>query len=123
VLLVLDSEANDKTKVVTSAELVSEDDTVKPTSKEIPIIVLAPGQKLKFEAYARLGLGKDHAKWQPTSAAVVKDGKDDNQTILIIETTGSLTAHEVVMAAVNRLENKMREFNDLVQANAITTKA
>lgn len=123
VLLVLDSEANDKTKVVTSAELVSEDDTVKPVSKEIPIIVLAPGQKLKFEAYARLGLGKDHAKWQPTSAAVVKDGKDDNQTILIIETTGSLTAHEVVMAAVNRLENKMREFNDLVQANPITTKA
>lgn len=123
VLLVLDSEANDKTKVVTSAELVSQDDTVKPISKEIPIIVLAPGQKLKFEAYARLGLGKDHAKWQPTSAAVVKDGKDDNQTILIIETTGSLTAHEVVMAAVNRLENKMREFNDLVQANAITTKA
>lgn len=123
VLLVLDSEANDKTKVVTSAELVSEDDTVKPISKEIPIIVLAPGQKLKFEAYARLGLGKDHAKWQPTSAAVVKDGKDDNQTILIIETTGSLTAHEVVMAAVNRLENKMREFNDLVQANVITTKA
>jgi DNA-directed RNA polymerase subunit D len=123
VLLVLDSEANDKTKVVTSAELVSEDDIVKPISKEIPIIVLAPGQKLKFEAYARLGLGKDHAKWQPTSAAVVKDGKDDNQTILIIETTGSLTAHEVAMAAVNRLENKMREFNDLVQANAITTKA
>jgi DNA-directed RNA polymerase subunit D len=121
VLLVLDSEANDKTKVVTSAELVSEDDIVKPISKEIPIIVLAPGQKLKFEAYARLGLGKDHAKWQPTSAAVVKDGKDDNQTILIIETTGSLTAHEVVMAAISRLANKMRDFNDLIQTNAITT--
>jgi DNA-directed RNA polymerase subunit D len=121
VLLVLDSEANDKTKVVTSAELVSEDDIVKPISKEIPIIVLAPGQKLKFEAYARLGLGKAHAKWQPTSAAVVKDGKDDNQTILIIETTGSLTAHEVAMAAISRLANKMRDFNDLIQTNAITT--
>jgi DNA-directed RNA polymerase subunit D len=123
VLLVLDSEANDKTKVITSAELVSEDDTVKPISKEIPIIVLAPGQKLKFEAYARLGLGKDHAKWQPTSAAVVKDGKDDNQAILIIETPGSLTAHEVVMAAINRLENKMRNFNDLIEAKPIATKA
>jgi DNA-directed RNA polymerase subunit D len=121
VLLVLDSEANDKTKVVTTAELMSEDDIVKPISKEIPIIVLAPGQKLKFEAYARLGLGKDHAKWQPTSAAVVKDGKDDNQTILIIETTGSLTALEVVMAAISRLANKMRDFNDLIQTNAITT--
>jgi DNA-directed RNA polymerase subunit D len=123
VLLVLDSEANDKTKVVTSGELISEDDTVKPISKEIPIIVLAPGQKLKFEAYARLGIGKDHAKWQPTSAAVVKDGTDESQSVLIIETTGSLTAHEVVMAAISRLANKMREFNDLIQANTITTKA
>lgn len=123
VLLVLDSEANDKTKVVTSGELISEDDTVKPISKEIPIIVLAPGQKLKFEAYARLGIGKDHAKWQPTSAAVVKDGTDESQSVLIIETTGSLTAHEVVMAAVSRLANKMRDFNDLIQANTITTKA
>jgi DNA-directed RNA polymerase subunit D len=123
VLLVLDSEANDKTKVVTSGELISEDDTVKPISKEIPIIVLAPGQKLKFEAYARLGIGKDHAKWQPTSAAVVKDGTDESQSVLIIETTGSLTAHEVVMAAISRLANKMKDFNDLIQANTITTKA
>ena len=49
------------------ASLVSEDETVKPVSKDIPIVVLAPNQKLKFEAYARLGTGKDHAKWQPTS--------------------------------------------------------
>ena len=62
VLLVLDSEANEKTLVVTSGELVSEDELVKPVSKDIPIIVLAPNQKLKFEAYARLGTGKDHAK-------------------------------------------------------------
>ena len=54
---------------MTSAELLSEDENVKPVSKEIPIATLAPGQKLKFEAYARLGMGKDHAKWQPTSAS------------------------------------------------------
>ena len=64
VLLSMDSEANDKTKVVTSGDLVSEDEVVKPISTEIPIIVLAPAQKLKFEAYARLGFGKDHAKWR-----------------------------------------------------------
>ena len=64
VLLVLDSEANDKTKLVTSGELVSEDDVVRPVSSGIPIIILAPSQKLKFEAYARLGLGSNHAKWR-----------------------------------------------------------
>ena len=62
VLLVLDSEANEKTKVVTSGELVSEDEHIKPVSKDIPIITLAPGQKLKFEAYARLGIGRESCK-------------------------------------------------------------
>ena len=123
VLLVLDSEASDKTKVVTSGELNSEDDTVKPISNEIPIIVLAPAQKLKFEAYARLGTGKDHAKWQPTSAAVVKDGKNENESILLIETTGSLTAQETVMTALSRLAVKMKEFNNILQSSMITNNA
>ena len=44
VLLVLDAEANEKTVAVTSGELVSEDEMVKPVSKDIPIVVLAPNQ-------------------------------------------------------------------------------
>src|SRR5919206_1127144 len=96
VLLVLDAEASDKTMIVTSSELVSEDEMVKPISKDIPIIVLAPNQKLKFEAYARLGIGKDHAKWQPTAAAVVKDGKDEDEIILVLESNGALTAEEIL---------------------------
>lgn len=115
VLLVLDSEANEKTKVVTSGELLSEDDLVKPVSTDIPIIALAPNQKLKFEAYARLGVGKDHAKWQPTSAAIVKDGKNENEIVLTIETNGSLTAEEVVMAALEKLNLKMKSFNHVIQ--------
>src|SRR6476646_11096705 len=122
VLLVLDSEANEKTKVVTSGELLSEDELVKPVSKDIPIVVLAPSQKLKFEAYARLGVGKDHAKWQPTSAAVVKDGKDETQSVLMIETTGSLTAEETVMAAIELLASKIKEFNNLIQSVGIKNK-
>ena len=113
VLLVLDSEATDKTKVVTSGELVSEDELVKPVSKEIPIIVLAPNQKLKFEAYARLGTGKDHAKWQPTSAAVLKDGKDDSEVVLILESNGALTAEEVLMSAAEKLASKTKAFKQI----------
>ena len=121
VLLVLDSEATEKTKVVTSGEILSEDEFVKPVSKDIPIIVLAPSQKLKFEAYARLGVGKDHAKWQPTSAAIVKDGKDENESILIIETNGALTAEEVVMAAIEQINSKTKNFNHTVQSLKIPT--
>jgi DNA-directed RNA polymerase subunit D len=116
VLLVLDSEANEKTKVVTSGELLSEDELVKPVSKDIPIIILAPSQKLKFEAYARLGVGKDHAKWQPTSAAIVKDGNNENESILTIETNGALTAEEVVVAAIEKLNSKIKNFNRVIQS-------
>lgn len=116
VLLVLDSEANEKTLVVTSGELVSEDELVKPVSKDIPIIVLAPNQKLKFEAYARLGIGKDHAKWQPTSAAVVKDGKDEDEIILVIESNGALTAEEILTVAAERLASKVKNFKQAVSS-------
>jgi DNA-directed RNA polymerase subunit D len=114
VLLVLDSEAMEKTKIVTSGELLSEDELVKPVSKDIPIVVLAPGQKLKFEAYARLGIGKDHAKWQPTSAAIVKDGMDDSESILTIETNGALTAEEIVDAAMEKLNTKIKKFAEVL---------
>jgi len=110
VLLVLDAEANEKTLVVTSGELVSEDELVKPVSKDVPIVVLAPNQKLKFEAYARLGTGKDHAKWQPTAAAVVKDGKDEDEIILVIESNGALTAEGILTVAAERLSSKVKNF-------------
>jgi len=106
----------EKTKIVTSGELLSEDELVKPVSKDIPIVVLAPAQKLKFEAYARLGVGKDHAKWQPTSAAIVKDGKDDSESILTIETNGALTAEETVDAALEKLNTKLKSFNEVVRS-------
>ncbi len=115
VLLMLDSEATEKTKIVTSGELLSEDELVQPVSKEIPIVALAPTQKVKFEAYARMGIGKSHAKWQPTSAAVVKDGSQNGESILVIETNGALTAAETVFAALNRLDAKMKNFYQVVR--------
>lgn len=116
VLLILDSESSEKTKLVTSGDLVSEDEYVKPVSNNIPIITLAPGQKLKFEAYARLGIGKDHAKWQPTTAAIVKDGNETNESILIIETIGSLTAEETVMSAINIINSKLNNFSTVIKS-------
>ena len=119
VLLVLDTESQDKTKVVTSADLVSEDEVVKPVNSEIPIVALAPGQKLKFEAYARLGTGKNHAKWQPTSVAVVKDSKKEEDSILVIESNGSLTAEEIVLEAAKILGSKINEFDSVIQSLSV----
>jgi DNA-directed RNA polymerase subunit D len=111
---VLNSEANDKTKLVSSGELVSEDDVVRPVSKDIPIIILAPSQKLKFEAYAKLGLGSSHAKWQPTTCSIVTDGTEENQSILTIETTGALTAEETTIAAIQKLNTKIKNFSNTI---------
>lgn len=45
---------------------------VRPVNEKIPIIKLERGQKLVLEAYAKMGLGKDHAKWQPVSVSAYK---------------------------------------------------
>ena len=116
VLLVLDAESQDKTRVITSEHLISEDEVVKPVNGEIPIVSLAPGQKLKFEAYARLGTGKSHAKWQPTSVAVVKDSKKEEDSILVIESNGALTPEEIVIEAAKILGSKLKDFDSVIQS-------
>ncbi len=50
--------------VVMSGDMKSTDDSVVPVYNNIPIMTLLEHQKLKFEADAILGKGKDHAKWQ-----------------------------------------------------------
>ncbi|MFQ6130232.1 MAG: DNA-directed RNA polymerase subunit D [Candidatus Hadarchaeaceae archaeon] len=50
---------------VLSGDLKSTDEEVVPVSGSVPIIKLERGQRLELTAIARLGLGKEHAKWQP----------------------------------------------------------
>ncbi len=72
VTLTLNAESFDGTRTVYSGELVSESQTVMPVTEKVPLIKLAKGQKLKLEAYARLGKGKVHAKWQPVCVCAYK---------------------------------------------------
>ena len=72
VTLTLDVEAKDGMKTVYSESLISENPAVIPISEKIPILKLAKEQKIRLEAYARLGKGKTHAKWQPVSMCTYK---------------------------------------------------
>jgi len=72
VTLTLDAEAKEGTRTVYSGELTSENPDIVPVSDKIPIIKLAKEQKLRLEAYVRLGKGKNHAKWQPVSMCTYK---------------------------------------------------
>ena len=59
-------------KVVYSGDLVSDDPEIWPVFDNIPIIELYEGQQLMIEAVARLGTGKEHAKYQPVSVCFYK---------------------------------------------------
>ena len=113
VMLYIDSSAQDKSRTVLSDELNSEDDFVKPISGDIPIVTLAPAQKLKVEAYARLGTGKMHAKWQPVSTSILKemDGNKEEFT-LEVETIGMLTPTEVIEQSMKILQQKIKVFGE-----------
>ncbi len=114
VLLVLDAESKEGVKDVASGDLRSEDESTIPISPDIPIVKLAAGQKIKLEAYARLGTGKEHAKWQPASVSVLKPTSEEDtgdDYILEIESVGSLSASEIFVKAVEILNEKLQEFN------------
>ena len=112
VMLVLDSGDIDTTKTITSADLSSNDEVVKPISDKIPIIQLAPGQKVKLEAYARLGKGTEHAKWNSANVSILTDSDKKDEHILTVETTGALEPIEVVSAGIEELNRRLEEFKE-----------
>lgn len=72
VTLTLEAEAKEATRTVCSRELRSTNPDIFPVSGDIPVLKLAYGQSVRLEAYARLGQGKVHAKWQPVSPCAYK---------------------------------------------------
>jgi len=72
VTLTLDVEATDSVRTVYSGELIPNNPDIAPVSDKIPIVKLAPTQRIRLEAYARLGKGKQHAKWQAVSMCTYK---------------------------------------------------
>ncbi len=74
---------------VYTKDIKSSDPDVKPLYDNIPIVELAEGQKLKFDATAMLGYGKNHSKWAAAVASyryypvVKQNGKISNETDII----------------------------------------
>ena len=112
VMLVLDSEATENTKVITSAELESKDQVVKPISNQIPIIHLAPGQRIKLEAYARLGRGTEHSKWNSANVSILTNTDKTDEYVLTVETAGSLEPRQIIIAGIEELSKRLEEFKE-----------
>ena len=114
VMLVLDSGDSDVTRKVLSNELTSEDDSIKPISDKIPIVELAPGQKIKVECYARLGRGSEHSKWNSSNIAVLTETDKEDERILTVESTGALKPEQIILAGVDEVGNRLAEFKEMI---------
>ncbi|MFB5603642.1 MAG: DNA-directed RNA polymerase subunit D [Candidatus Nitrosomaritimum aestuariumsis] len=114
VMLVLDSGDTDVTKSVLTDELISEDESVKPTSEKIPIVQLAPGQRVKVECYARLGRGREHAKWNSSNVATLVETEKEDERILTVESTGALNPEQIILAGVDELGKRIEEFKNMI---------
>ncbi|MFH1294370.1 MAG: DNA-directed RNA polymerase subunit D [Candidatus Aenigmatarchaeota archaeon] len=55
--------------MVLSGDMKSTDKTVKATDPGFPIVELLENQRIKFQAVARLGIGKDHAKYHAANVS------------------------------------------------------
>lgn len=57
---------------VFAEDLEPEDPQIIAVNPKIPIVELVKGQQIVLEAYAKLGIGEEHAKWQPVSTVAYK---------------------------------------------------
>lgn len=112
---------------VYSKGLISSDPTVKAAVDNIPIVKLISAerevggfkvvarQKLAFEATARLGRGKEHAKWQPVTACSYRDMPEEEHKgalLFTVESDGALPVDEIVVEAAGIMQGKCASLLD-----------
>ena len=114
IMLTLDSGISDETRTILSGELKSQDDSIIPTSNDIPIVTLAPGQSLKIEAHARLGKGTEHAKWNSANVATLTESDKDDERILTVESTGALNPKDIILSGIEQLSSRLSEFKTVL---------
>ena len=59
-------------KTVYSKDLISSDSKIKPVYDTIPLVKLKEDEVIDIEAVAKVGYGKEHAKWMPTTVCAYK---------------------------------------------------
>ena len=93
--------------IVYSKDLKSTSKDIVPVSEKIPIIKLLEEQKIRIEAKAILGTGKQHAKFQPGIATYgyEKEGEFN----FMIESFGQMDAKEILKRALEKIEENADE--------------
>jgi DNA-directed RNA polymerase subunit D len=97
--------------MIYAKDMKSSNPDVKPLFPDTPIIELFGEEKLKLEATARLGYGKQHAKFK--AAVTNYRYLDDSGTKFEfnVESVSGLNAEEIVMSSIEILKQKLKEFD------------
>jgi len=99
--------------VVYSKEMNCIDPEIGPVHESIPIAKLTENQALKFEAKAKLGTAKEHAKWQAGIASY--EMKEDGSFDFFIETFNQLELPELINAAFEVFDKKIEDLKEALK--------
>jgi len=121
------SPAREGYTMVYSKELISSEPNVEAAFGNIPIVKLNSSerevgsmksvarQKIALEAIAKLGRGKEHAKWQPVTACSYKDMPDEehkNSLLFTVESDGALPVDTIIEEATRIMRKKCESVLD-----------
>lgn len=113
---VVRAEAIDEPITVYSKDIMPEDPstTVKPVSPRIPIVKLAPNQRIEVELYVRVGKGRKNAKWQAAISSLYDKDGEPGKRLLFIESIGFLPPRRILKEAVYIFKKKIQELSEKI---------
>jgi DNA-directed RNA polymerase alpha subunit len=132
-MVVLDSSAlysgkiNANTSIILTADVTCNSydpldvtvDMIKSNIPEVPCLYpdtiltrLYKGQCLKFSAVAKIGIGKDHAKWNSISGICMEP--EEKGIKITMEETGALNAKDIIRLGLTLLSENMLKLQALM---------
>lgn len=83
--------------------------------KFYPIVLfrLDRGERIKIEAHAKMGIGKNHAKFSPIAIATYDYSDNEDTFFFQVESNGSYDPLEILKKSLSILEEKMNKLNHI----------
>jgi len=99
---------------VYSGDIKNVSDKIRIANDKIPLLKLLEEQNLRLEAKARMGIGRNHAKWQVGIGAYEISGNDNFK--FKVETFQQLTPRDALLKASDLVVEKCNEMEEQLDA-------